>query len=150
MVDENVYQEGGRYVKIQAVPSVYANGKPLHVGRGSLGQIFAKSWKRPSEACRKRMQPCRKDIRCRSFSVEVLPGPRQPLFCPQGLRVAVVAGRIGGQVKDGRHRNLISVPQTTGAQLADALRNHIGHYPIELFEDRQIEGRAARQDGASP
>mgnify|MGYP002445757406 CR=1 FL=1 len=35
--------------------------------------------------------------------------------------------------------NLISVPQTTGAQLADNLRSHINHYPIDLFEDRKIE-----------
>ena len=35
--------------------------------------------------------------------------------------------------------NLISVPRTTGSQLADALRTHIEHYPIEIFEDRKIE-----------
>ena len=35
--------------------------------------------------------------------------------------------------------NLISVPQTTGAQLADALKSHLNHYPVELFEDRKIE-----------
>ena len=29
--------------------------------------------------------------------------------------------------------------RTTGSQLADALRTHIEHYPIEIFEDRKIE-----------
>ena len=35
--------------------------------------------------------------------------------------------------------NLISVPQTTGTELANALRTHIEHYPIEIFEERKIE-----------
>lgn len=58
----------------------------------------------------------------------------------KGLRVAIVAEKIGGQVKETVGiENLISVPQTTGAQLADNLRSHINHYPIDLFEDRKIE-----------
>ena len=35
--------------------------------------------------------------------------------------------------------NLISIPQTTGTELANALKSHIGHYPIEVFENRRIE-----------
>ncbi len=58
----------------------------------------------------------------------------------KGLRVAIVAERIGGQVKETVGiENLISVPQTTGAELANALRTHIEHYPIEIFEERKIE-----------
>lgn len=56
------------------------------------------------------------------------------------MRVAIIAERIGGQVKETVGiENLISVPRTTGSQLADALRTHIEHYPIEIFEDRKIE-----------
>ena len=33
----------------------------------------------------------------------------------------------------------VSREVATGAQLADALRTHIEHYPIEIFEDRKIE-----------
>ena len=58
----------------------------------------------------------------------------------KGLRVAIVAERIGGQVKETVDiENLISVPQTTGTELANALRTHIEHYPIEIFEERKIE-----------
>ena len=58
----------------------------------------------------------------------------------KGLRVAIIAEKVGGQVKETVGiENLISVPQTTGAQLADNLRSHINHYPIDLFEDRKIE-----------
>ncbi len=31
------------------------------------------------------------------------------------------------------------MPQTTGAELANAIRTHIEHYPIEIFEERKIE-----------
>ena len=58
----------------------------------------------------------------------------------KGLKVAMVAERIGGQVKETVGiENLISVPYTTGNQLADNLRTHLTHYPIELFEKRRIE-----------
>ncbi len=46
-------QEEVDALKIQAVPSVYANGKLLHVGRGSLGEL-CRSWKKPSAVLRKR------------------------------------------------------------------------------------------------
>ena len=46
--------------------------------------------------------------------------------------MGVVAERIGGQVKETVGiENLISVPQTTGSELADALRTHMQHYPID-------------------
>lgn len=35
--------------------------------------------------------------------------------------------------------NLISIPYTTGSQLADNLRTHLQHYPIDLFEHRKVE-----------
>ena len=41
-IDGAVFQEEADTLKIQAVPSVYANGKPLHVGRGSLGELLKK------------------------------------------------------------------------------------------------------------
>ena len=41
-IDGAVFQEEADALKIQAVPSVYANGKQLHVGRGSLGELLKK------------------------------------------------------------------------------------------------------------
>ena len=58
----------------------------------------------------------------------------------KGLNVAVIAERIGGQVKETVGiENLISVPETTGNQLADNLRIHLQCYPIDLLEYRRIE-----------
>jgi alkyl hydroperoxide reductase subunit F len=56
------------------------------------------------------------------------------------LKVAIVAESVGGQVKETvAIENLISVPHTTGAELANSLRTHITDYPIDVFENRRIE-----------
>ncbi len=58
----------------------------------------------------------------------------------KGLKVAVLAERIGGQVKDTVSiENLISVPETTGSALADNLRTHMAQYPIDILEHRQVK-----------
>lgn len=59
----------------------------------------------------------------------------------KGLKVGVVAQRIGGQVNETVGiENLISVPYTTGTALAGDLRKHMEAYNIALFENRQITG----------
>lgn len=58
----------------------------------------------------------------------------------KGLKVAVLAVRVGGQVKETVGiENLISVPQTTGIKLADELKRHMQEYPVDIFENRHVE-----------
>lgn len=58
----------------------------------------------------------------------------------KGLRVAVVAERIGGQVNETMGiENLISVPRTTGKELAQDLKSHLAAYHIDILENRRIE-----------
>lgn len=140
MVDGALYQEEVDALKIQGVPSVYANGKLLHVGRGSLGELLQKLEETFGSLPQAGEGPVR-----RAFDVLVLgggpAGASAAIYSARkGLHVAIVAERIGGQVKETVGiENLISMPHTTGAQLADALRSHIEHYPVEIFEDRRIE-----------
>lgn len=139
MIDGALYQEEVDALKIQGVPSVYANGALLHVGRGTLGELLQKLEESFGSAPQD-MEPIR-----REFDVLILgggpAGASAAIYSARkGLRVAIVAERIGGQVKETVGiENMISIPQTTGADLADALRTHIGHYAIEMFEDRSIE-----------
>ena len=57
------------------------------------------------------------------------------------LAVGVVAGRIGGQVKDTTDiENLITVPLTTGTALASELRTLMDSYGIKMFDNRRIVG----------
>ena len=141
MVDGALFQEEVDKLNVQAVPSVFANGKLLHVGRGSLGELLEKL-----EAVYQSV-PIASDSEPlhRKFDVLVLgggpAGASAAIYSARkGLKVGVVAERIGGQVKETVGiENLISVPHTTGTQLADNLRTHLTQYPVELFENRRIE-----------
>ena len=141
MVDGALFQEEVDKLNVQAVPSVFAKGKLLHVGRGSLGELLEKLEAVYQSA------PIASDSEPlhRKFDVLVLgggpAGASAAIYSARkGLKVGVVAERIGGQVKETVGiENLISVPHTTGTQLADNLRTHLTQYPVELFENRRIE-----------
>lgn len=140
MIDGALFQEEADTMKIQAVPTVYANGKMLHVGRGTLGELLEKLENQvgviDNEKC---------ETICRDFDVIVLgggpAGASAAIYSARkGLKVAIVAENVGGQVKETVGiENLISVPHTTGNELANSLRTHVGDYPIEIFENRRIE-----------
>ena len=140
MIDGALFQKEVDALKIQGVPSVYANGKLLHVGRGTLGELLQKLEDMFGSEPLANAEPV-----SRAYDVLVLgggpAGASAAIYSARkGLRVAIVAEKIGGQVKETVGiENLISISQTTGAQLADNLRSHINHYPIDLFEDRKIE-----------
>ena len=140
MVDGALFQDEVNRLNIQAVPAVYADGEMLHMGRGSLGELLQKLEERFGSEPTEENHPIH-----REFDVLVIgggpAGASAAIYSARkGLHVGVVAGRIGGQVKETVGiENLISVPETTGAQLANDLRSHMNHYPIELFEERSIE-----------
>lgn len=140
MTDGALFPDEVERLNIQAVPSVYANGELLHVGRGDLGELLTKLEEKFGSTPQADAAPVN-----RTYDVLVLGGgpagsAAAVYAARKGLRVAVVAERIGGQVKETVGiENLISVPQTTGAELADALRRHMEHYPIDIFDHRRIE-----------
>ena len=141
MVDGALFQDEVNKQGVQAVPSVFANGKLLHVGRGSMGELLEKlEAVYPSTPIDVNSHPVH-----RTFDVLVVgggpAGASAAIYSARkGLKVGVIAERIGGQVKETVGiENLISVPHTTGSQLADDLRTHLTQYPIELFENRRVE-----------
>lgn len=139
MVDGAIYQEEVEALKIQGVPSVFADGKSIHVGRGELGDLLRKLEEiYGSKGTGSQDEEKRYDV------IVVGGGPAGSsaaiYSARKGLKVGIVAERIGGQVKETVGiENLISVPSTTGSRLADDLRTHLRHYPIDLFEHRKIE-----------
>ena len=140
MIDGALFQDEVARLNIQAVPAVYANGELLHIGRGDLGELLGKLEDMFGSEEDSNAEPVE-----RQFDLVVVgggpAGAAAAIYSARkGLKVAVVAGRIGGQVKDTVGiENLVSVPQTTGAKLADDLRSHMANYPIELFENRKLD-----------
>lgn len=139
MVDGAIYQDEVEALKIQGVPAVFADGKLLHVGRGEFGELLNKL------EAQYGIEENNLDKEEKSYDVLVLgggpAGSAAAIYSARkGLNVAIIAERIGGQVKETVGiENLISVPETTGSQLADNLRTHIQRYPIDLLEHRRIE-----------
>ncbi len=140
MVDGARFEEEVNSLHIQAVPTVYANGKMFHTGRGDFATLLRKM---------EDTFECRFDDSCgptvREFDVVVVgggpAGSSAAIYSARkGLNVAIVAERMGGQVKETVGiENLISVPYTTGEKLAADLQKHITEYPIEVFDQRSIE-----------
>lgn len=138
-VDGAINEAEVEALKIQGVPAVYADGKLIHVGRGELGELLAKLEEHYG------IEESTAVPVVKNYDVVVVgggpAGASAAIYSARkGLNVAVVAERIGGQVKETVGiENLISVPETTGSRLADDLRTHMLRYPIDLLENRKVE-----------
>lgn len=135
MIDGGLFPELVAEKGIQGVPAVYLNGKPFANGKVDTAKLIAK------------LQEQYPDL-LSAGEAENLPtqdvtvigggpaGAAAAIYTARkGLSVALVADRIGGQVKDTQDiENLISVPLTNGNALAANLGEHIKSYDITVKE----------------
>jgi NADH-dependent peroxiredoxin subunit F len=138
IVDGVIHKEEVESLNIQAVPSVYAVGKPLHTGRSTLGELLEKLEKQVGTEFQSKSTE-RKD-----YDVIVVGGGPAGVSSAiysarKGFSVAIVADKIGGQVSETVDiENMISVSKTTGSELSANLRLHMNEYPIDVLENRMV------------
>ena len=138
MVEGTHFQDEIARLKIQGVPSVFDGDVLLHVGKADLALLIDKLEERFGGQALENS-----DVR--PYDVTVVGGGPAGVAAAiytarKGLRTAVVAERIGGQVNETKGiENLISVPYTEGQRLAADLFKHLGAYPIDVLEHRRVE-----------
>ncbi len=139
MVDGALNQAEVESLKIQGVPAVFADGKMLHSGKAEFGELLSKLETRYGA------DPVKTASTSKNYDIIVIgggpAGASAAIYSARkGLKVVVLAERAGGQVKETVGiENMISIPKTTGEQLAASLKLHMQDYEIDLLEHRRVE-----------
>lgn len=138
MVDGAINQEEVDALKLQGVPAVFADGNLIHVGRGEFGELLSKLENQYGST-----EQAEATI-TKNYDVAVVGGGPAGVAAAiysarKGLSVALLAERIGGQVKETVGiENLISVTKTTGEELSNNLKLHLQDYSVDILEHRKV------------
>jgi alkyl hydroperoxide reductase subunit F len=139
VVDGGYAQGEVEKIGIQGVPSVVVDSKMIHSGRIHFLDLLAK--------LEEVFGTAGAVVEARDlghFDVVVVGGGPAGVSSAiytarKGLKTALLAERMGGQVKDTKGiENLISVIYTEGPQLADQLHKHLASYPVQVFDQRRV------------
>ncbi|MDA3130248.1 alkyl hydroperoxide reductase subunit F [Aliibacillus thermotolerans] len=142
MIDGATNKEEAEERNVRAVPAVFLNGKFWNGGRISIQEILAKLGEGTSVEEFEEKDP---------FDVLVIgggpAGASAAIYAARkGIRTGIVAERFGGQILDTLSiENFISVKETQGPKLAQALEEHVKEYDIDVM-DLQRAKRLEKKD----
>lgn len=142
MIDGALMQDEADRLKIQGVPAVMNGDKLLSSGKIGLGDLLSKL---EAEFGVNEEDLSSEKLDLGRFDVVVIgagPGGASAAIysARKGLKTAIIADKIGGQVQDTKGiENLISVKYTEGPRLASELMAHIQTYDIKLLEHRRVK-----------
>jgi alkyl hydroperoxide reductase subunit F len=132
-IDGALFQDEVKERQIMSVPIVFLNGQQFGQGRMTLEEILAKLDSGASE--REAAKLAQKE----AFDVLIVGGgpagaSAAVYAARKGIRTGVVAERFGGQVLDTMAiENFISVKETEGPKLAQALEEHVKQYEVDVM-----------------
>lgn len=134
MIDGGLYQEEVKARQIMAVPSVYLNGQAFGQGRMVLDEILAKLDVSGAQRDAEKLND--KPV----FDMLIVGGgpaasAAAVYAARKGLHTGIVADRFGGQVLDTLGiENFISVQETEGPKLVQALEQHVKSYDVDIMK----------------
>lgn len=145
MIDGGLFQDVIEQRGIQGVPSVYLNGELFATGQVDTSQLVDKLLQRYPQI---KLEPMNVEKSAEPLllqDVTVIGGGPAGVSAAiyaarKGLKVTMIADRMGGQVKDTVDiENLISVSKTTGSQLTGNLLQHMADYHITMRENIRVK-----------
>lgn len=126
---------------IQGVPSIVAGNKMIHSGRIHFLDLLSKVEETFGADQAAAVAP--KDLG--HFDVVVIGGGPAGVSSAiysvrKGLKTALLAERMGGQVQDTKGiENLVSVIYTEGPKLSEDMAKHLASYPVTIFDRRRVK-----------
>jgi alkyl hydroperoxide reductase subunit F len=133
MVDGALYQGLVDQHQIMAVPTVILNGEAFGQGRMTVEEIVAKlDTASPKEEAAKLSAKAPYDVLVIGGGPA---GAAAAIYAARkGIRTGIVAERFGGQVMDTMGiENFISVKETEGPKLVQALEQHVKSYEVDIM-----------------
>jgi NADH-dependent peroxiredoxin subunit F len=142
-IDGALFSEEVSRLNILGVPSVMVGDKLLSSGKISLTDLITKL--EGQCGINESLDSDAKDSDLGDYDVVVLgagpAGASAAIYSARkGLKTAILAERIGGQVKDTKGiENLTGIKYTQGAQLTSQMLDHINQYEIKILEHRRVK-----------
>lgn len=133
MIDGALFQDLVDQYQIMAVPTIILNGEVFGSGRMTVEEIIAKVDTNSSDKDAAKLNAKE------AFDVLVIgggpAGSAAAIYAARkGIRTGIVAERFGGQVMDTLGiENFISVQETEGPKLAQALEQHVKVYDVDIM-----------------
>lgn len=142
MIDGGYVQDEIEKLGIQGVPSIVVGDELIHSGRINFLDLLLKLEEKFGKS--ESHEPLT-SVDLGLFDVVVVGGGPAGASASiysvrKGLKTALIAEKIGGQVQETRGiENLISVPYTEGPQLSAQLAQHVATYPVQVLEHRRVK-----------
>ena len=138
MIDGGLFQDTIEERGIQGVPSVYLNGEVFANGKVEISGMI----ERLESKIKDQVEVLENSLPLQD--VVVIGGGPAAISAAiysarKGLKVTIIAEKMGGQVKDTMGiENLISVSKTTGPKLTVDMNSHMNDYDVTVKEHLRV------------